>query len=117
MSGTSEAYIQGLYGTRFSAEDQDARMDALLWQGDSEGAARQAVRVSPQNRGLAMARLSLLQGSMPDTSALAPNIARSDPGYVYNCLLYRSPDRSTICSRRASMSARVAIACATITRR
>jgi soluble lytic murein transglycosylase len=68
-------------------------MDALLWQGDSEGAARQAVRVSPQNRGLAMARLSLLQGSMPDTSALAPNIARSDPGYVYNLVRHYRTSR------------------------
>jgi len=93
MSGPSEAYIQGLYGTRFSAEDQDARMDALLWQGDSEGAARQAVRVSPQSRALAMARLSLLQGSMPDTSALAPNVARSDPGYIYNLVRHYRTSR------------------------
>ena len=56
MSGPSEAYIVGTFGARFSAADHDARMDALLWQGDADAAARQLDFVSPQFRPLASAR-------------------------------------------------------------
>ena len=89
MSGPAEAYLEGLYGARFSAEDHDARMNALLWQGDSEGAARHAMRVSPSQRDLGMARLALLQGTAPSSAGLSvPDDARSDPGYVYNLVRY-----------------------------
>ena len=85
MSGPAEAYITGLFGSRFSAEDHDARMDALLWQGKSEAAARQIVNVSPAYRDIAMARLALLQGQDPAQAGLTvPASASSDPGYVYN---------------------------------
>lgn len=95
MSGTAEAYLQGLYGARFTAEDHDERMNALLWQGDSEGAARHVLRVSPAQRDLAMARLALIQGETPSSAGLAvPDDARSDPGYVYNLLRhYRTSDQ------------------------
>ena len=85
MSGPSELYIQGLFGGRFDPEDHDARMDALLWQGDYEAASRHVVRVSPAYREMAQARLALLQGSTPTQAGLAiPNGALSDAGYVYN---------------------------------
>ena len=85
MSGPAELYIQGLFGGRFGPEDHDARMDALLWQGDYEAASRHVVRVSPAYREMAQARLALLQGSTPTQAGLAiPNGALSDAGYVYN---------------------------------
>ena len=85
MSGPAELYIQGLFGGRFGPEDHDARMDALLWQGDYEGASRHVVRVSPAYREMAQARLALLQGSTPTQAGLAvPGGALSDAGYVYN---------------------------------
>ena len=85
MSGPSEAYLVGLYGSRFSQADHDARMNALLWQGNAEAAVRQINNVSASERDGFMARLALVQGSLPSTSGVAvPRDARSDAGYVYN---------------------------------
>ena len=97
MSGPSEAYMQGLFGQRFSAEDQDARMDALLWQGNLEAASRQIVLVSHAYRQMAQARLAMLQGSSPSQSALpVPANAMNDSGYVFNLAKhYRSTSQSS----------------------
>ncbi|WP_338445365.1 transglycosylase SLT domain-containing protein [Pelagerythrobacter marensis] len=85
MSTPAEAYLLGLFGSRFTPEDHDARMAALLWQGKAEAAARHMPQVSPAYRDLAMARLSILQGTDPASAGLpVPAQARSDPGYVYN---------------------------------
>jgi soluble lytic murein transglycosylase len=89
MSGPSEAYLQGLYGSRFTADDHAARMNALLWQGDKEGAARQVVNLASADRPAAMARLALLQGTTPDQAGLAvPPEALRSAGYVYNLARY-----------------------------
>ncbi len=85
MSGPAELYMQGLYGSRFAPEDHDARMDALLWQGNYEAASRNIVRVSPAYRAMAQARLGMLQGSTPSQLGLpVPDGALSDAGYVFN---------------------------------
>ncbi|GMM93006.1 lytic transglycosylase domain-containing protein [Qipengyuania sp. MTN3-11] len=96
MSGPSEAYMLGLYGTRFTPEDHDARMNALLWQAAGEAAARQVVNVSPAMRDMAMARLALVQGETPSNAGLSvPDGALADPGYVYNLARhYRSSGNS-----------------------
>jgi soluble lytic murein transglycosylase len=85
MSSASEAYLLGLYGSAFTADDYDERLRALLWQGEAESAARTINSTSPQNRQMFMARLSLLQGQEPASIGLAqPAGATADPGYVYN---------------------------------
>lgn len=85
MSGPAEAYMQGLFGQSFSPQDHDARMNALLWQGNLEAASRQIVRVSPAYRGMAQARLAMLQGSTPSDAGLSvPSGALNDSGYVFN---------------------------------
>ncbi|MXO59205.1 transglycosylase SLT domain-containing protein [Altererythrobacter salegens] len=81
MSDTAEAAISANFGSRFTQDDQDARMDALLWQRDVTGAARQFTRTSPSKQGLFAARLSILQGGDGATTDPA---AMSDPGYLYN---------------------------------
>ena len=89
MSGPAETYLASLYAARFSPEDNAARMDALLWQGDAEGAARQILRISGPQRDLAMARLALVQGQLPESAGLiVPVTALNDPGYVYNLSRY-----------------------------
>ena len=89
MSGPSEAYLVGLFGSRFTPADQDARMDALLWQGDGEAAARQINLVSPTFRPLAEARLALLRGNEPTAKGIAaPASAMADAGFVYNLARY-----------------------------
>jgi soluble lytic murein transglycosylase len=85
MSDPVELYLASIYGGQFTPEDHAARMDALLWQGKADAAARQAVNLAEADRPLALARLSLLRGSRPETAGLAvPPNAAADPGYVFN---------------------------------
>ena len=89
MSGPAELYMQGLFGSRFAPEDHDARMDALLWQGNYEAASRHVMRGSPAYRDTAQARLAPLQGSTPQQAGLRlPADAMRDAGYVYNLTRY-----------------------------
>ncbi|MXO64357.1 lytic transglycosylase domain-containing protein [Altericroceibacterium endophyticum] len=81
MNETAEATILAMYGANFSRADQDARMDALLWQRDPDAAARQMAYVSPDKRALFQARLAILQGGDGATNVAS---ALSDPGYLYN---------------------------------
>ena len=81
MSQTAEAALFATYGGMFSQDDNDSRMDALLWQREPEQAERQLTRVSPSKRDVFAARLAILQGGDGATSAAG---ARSDPGYLYN---------------------------------
>ncbi|WP_240504571.1 lytic transglycosylase domain-containing protein [Tsuneonella mangrovi] len=89
MSSPSEAYLSSMFGNQFTPDDQDARMNALLWQGDVEAATRQINHVSSDKSLVFMARLMLLQGIDPATDGLVvPATATSDPGYVYNLVRY-----------------------------
>ena len=92
MSDPAEAYLQSLFGAQFTAEDHVARMDALLWQGDTEGAARQMINLPADERELAMARLALVRGSLPaEAGVTVPADALYDAGYVFNLVNnYRS---------------------------
>ncbi|MEE4317011.1 MAG: lytic transglycosylase domain-containing protein [Erythrobacter sp.] len=81
MSPTAEAALFAMYGDNFTQADQDARMNALLWQRDGDAAARQLDRVSPNKRRVFAARLAILQGG--DGATDAPG-ALADPGYLYN---------------------------------
>jgi len=89
MSDPVELYLAGLYGAQFSAEDHAVRMDALLWQGNADAAARQVVNLAEADRPLALARLALLRGTRPEDAGIAvPRNAMSDPGYVFNLVNY-----------------------------
>jgi soluble lytic murein transglycosylase len=84
MSDPAELYLHSLYHARLSPEDHAARMDALLWQGDAEAAARQMIRLAPADRDLAMARLALIRGALPEEAGVSvPAEAMRDPGYVF----------------------------------
>lgn len=81
MSPTAEASIFANFGSGFTQADENARMDALLWQREPDAAARQMARVSPDRVPVFEARLAILQGGDGATSAAG---AMSDPGYLYN---------------------------------
>ncbi|MXO98902.1 transglycosylase SLT domain-containing protein [Altererythrobacter xixiisoli] len=81
MGSNASAAILGRYGSSFTTDDQDARMDALLWQRDRAGAERQIGLSSPGRYEVFRARLAILQGADGSTSDAA---AMSDPGYLYN---------------------------------
>lgn len=81
MSETAEAALAANFGTSFSRDDQDARMDALLWQRDRAAAERQFARTSTQKQPIFAARLAILKGG---DGAIADSAALSDAGYLYN---------------------------------
>lgn len=81
MGETAFSTLFGTYGGRFTPDDHDARMDALLWQRDAIAAARQLPYVSPARSQVFAARLAILQGG---DGATANAGAMSDPGYLYN---------------------------------
>ncbi|MGB7329111.1 MAG: lytic transglycosylase domain-containing protein, partial [Rubripirellula sp.] len=85
MSGPSSAYIEGLFGPRLTQDDHDARMDALLWQGEAEVARRQIAKTSPAKQALFAARLAHLDGNIPaDIGLTVPANASNDAGYLFN---------------------------------
>jgi soluble lytic murein transglycosylase len=80
-----ESALLSLYSSRLTSADHDARMDALLWQGETAQAERQISFVSAGRRAEFMERLSLMQGAAPGTLGVTlPAQISSDPGYVYN---------------------------------
>lgn len=80
-----ESALLALYASRLTTADHDARMDALLWQGETAQAERQISFVSAARRPEFMERLSLMQGAAPGTMGVTlPVQISSDPGYVYN---------------------------------
>ncbi|MEM8724726.1 MAG: lytic transglycosylase domain-containing protein, partial [Pseudomonadota bacterium] len=96
MSGPAEAYLIGLFGSRFSADDHAARMDALLWQGEREAASRLMMSIDGEARQIAMARLSLLNGTMPRDAGLSiPNAANRDAGFTFNLVNHLRSKRRT----------------------
>lgn len=85
MSGPAEAYLLGLFGSRFTTDDHAARLDALLWQRDAEAAERQLINVAPDLRDMALARLALVRGSLPSSAGVGvPTRAMNNAGYVFN---------------------------------
>jgi len=89
MSATSEPYLLSLFGNQFTPADEDARMNALLWQSATEAAQRQISRVSPDRRDLFTIRLALVQGyDQSSVGVPIPADANQDAGYVYNLAKY-----------------------------
>lgn len=86
MSQIAETTLSALYGYAFTPEDQDARMDALLWERDTTAAARQLSRTTPSRQALFSARLTAAQGLDPQAIDIPGGKAEAlkDPGYVFN---------------------------------
>lgn len=96
MSDPAEAYLLSIFASDFTAEDHAARMDALLWQEQSDAAERHMINIAASDRPLAMARLELLRGSTPQSAGLnVPADAQSDAGYVFNLVNYYRSKRET----------------------
>ena len=85
MSDAAEAGLFSQFYARFNLDDQDARMDALLWAGAQAQAERQLGFVSPQRRAIDGARLAALAGvaANPIVSTVETANYLTDPGYVF----------------------------------
>lgn len=89
MSDTAEAYILGLYAGIFTQDDNDARMEALLWQGAADAAQRHILMTSPEKRDLFTKRIALLRDELAADEGIAiPRAALDQPGVVYNLVRY-----------------------------
>lgn len=86
MSEAAEAAILAGWGSTFTPDDEDARMDALLWAGNPSPAARQTARVSQARRGLFAARLATLLGLDPYAAAdgTSSEVLNADAGFIYS---------------------------------
>jgi soluble lytic murein transglycosylase len=68
--------------------DHDARMDKLLWLGETAAASRQLAYTSPAKRSIFAARLAMRSGAVDAAFQAAavesanPSITRTDPGYI-----------------------------------
>jgi soluble lytic murein transglycosylase len=91
MSDTSAAALFSQYGSSFKAADNDARMNALLWSGETYQASQALNYVSPGTRSVFMARLAMLQGNSPENLGIqvSPDMLR-DPGYINSRIRQRS---------------------------
>jgi soluble lytic murein transglycosylase len=89
MSDADESAILSTWGSTFSADDQDARMDALLWASATAQAERQLAWVSPARKGVDAARLAALKGTSPGAAGFYPTATTmADPGYVFQQTRY-----------------------------
>ncbi|MEO0419832.1 MAG: lytic transglycosylase domain-containing protein [Pseudomonadota bacterium] len=85
MSEAIELTLDSLYARQFTPADHAARMDALLWQENAAAATRHMAKLAPADRTLALARLALINGSLPaDVSLEVPEGAYLDAGFLYN---------------------------------
>ena len=84
LTDEDEAALTARFGSAFSIDDHDARMDALLWARATRDAARQLGFTSPARRPVFAARLAqLTESSDANEQATAVGaIARDDAGYL-----------------------------------
>ncbi|MEO1731744.1 MAG: lytic transglycosylase domain-containing protein [Pseudomonadota bacterium] len=111
MSEGVELTLGSLYSARFTPEDHAARMDALLWQGDSAAVTRHMLNLAPADKPLATARLSLITGTSPQSAGIEiPTDAGRNSGYIFNLVQFQSRSRrwneaSSILANREAFSA------------
>jgi soluble lytic murein transglycosylase len=63
MSDGAEQAIFARWGSRFTTADHDARLDAVLWDGNQAQAARALLYASPAVRAVGQARLAIQQST------------------------------------------------------
>ncbi|MDT0507637.1 lytic transglycosylase domain-containing protein [Novosphingobium sp. MMS21-SN21R] len=85
MTDAAESALLSAFGPTFTLDDHDARMDALLWSGATDLAARQLVWVSPARKAIDAARLAAMQGGDPYVAfgGMTTEALNSDPGFVF----------------------------------
>lgn len=86
LSPADETLIMGSFADAISQDDQDRRMDRLLWDRATSSAARQIALVSPLKRPLFEARLAMISNAA-DAAAKSQMVfedGRNDPGFIVN---------------------------------
>lgn len=83
LTATDEAFVLSLPGALVPA-DHDARMDMLLWSGQTAAAARQIAYVSPASHEVFAARLALRTNAADagERATTGATMFANDPGFV-----------------------------------
>lgn len=87
LATTDEAKIIATWPGALTSVDQDRRMDALLWQGATQAAARQLALTSAGWRPTFAARLAF-RTNTPDAGGATPPGAAGDAGYLADRALW-----------------------------
>ena len=84
LAAVDESWARQTFAGSLSAADNDARMDMLLWSGQTAAAARQLPYVSSSRAGTFAARLAFRTNAAnaSDLSASTATIYADDAGYV-----------------------------------
>jgi soluble lytic murein transglycosylase len=82
LSASDESYLLTAFPGVLTPDDHDARVDALLWAGQSGAAARLLGMTSLARRPVLTARLALRSGAPDAPSIAAANAYASDAGFV-----------------------------------
>lgn len=83
LDPASEAQLQGEFAGALTTADHVARLDHLLWRGETAAATRMLPLVPDDVRALAAARLALRSGAVV-TAAAVPEQWRSDAGLIFD---------------------------------
>jgi soluble lytic murein transglycosylase len=78
MSDAAEQAIYARWGRSFGQGDSDARLDAVLWDGNTAQASRALSYASPSLRAVAQARLVIQQGAPGGGPEASGDISSSD---------------------------------------
>lgn len=91
FSAADEKIVLARYGDKLTPEDQDRRLDRLIWDGKNDEAARQLPRATPDWRILGDARLKLAGSAKGAEAAVAkvPAALQNDPGLLFARLKWR----------------------------
>ncbi|HLZ66429.1 MAG TPA: lytic transglycosylase domain-containing protein [Aliidongia sp.] len=91
FSAAEEKIVLARYGDKFTAEDQNRRLDRLIWDGKDEEANRQLARATADWRLLGDARLKLAASAKGAEAAVAkvPAALQNDPGLLFARLKWR----------------------------
>ena len=91
FSAAEEKIVLARYGDKLTDEDQNKRLDRLIWDGKSDEAARQLPRATADWRTLGQARLLLAASAKGAEAAVArvPAALQNDPGLLFARLKWR----------------------------
>ncbi len=84
LDPATELQLRTEFGDAFTPADHAARLDRLLWRGETVAAARIMGLVSADSRALAIARLELRAGGGDAVLAVVPAASRNDAGLVFD---------------------------------
>ena len=82
LSASDESYVLTSFPGALTSDDHDARIDALLWVGQTGAAARVLPLTTPSRQPLFAARLALRSGAPDAPSIAAANLYPADAGFV-----------------------------------